>query len=408
MPDGNAPDQVWGEVLGPDGSTRGSVQLWHNAAKERYDGSFQGFAEAGRYLIFIQAGQPGNPAKTTPPAVVQIFYAGASWLGLPILENPPALALPSNGQAMEVEDENGGEWRIHLTRGQRVVIESSEVSARRDVALELTGSGGDVLATADQWGVGFGEAIRGWEAPVDGFYRVKATFAAGSGTANCRVRAYVQYEAGDVNQTLATQQTIAFNPPANHPSGGVGLLLAATSTSGLPVRFELRSGPGILVGSNLTASGGGVIAIRAYQDGDASWDSAVPVERTIVIIAGTADSYETWAQGIFGADYATRGAAAHDADGDGQSNMAEWLAKTDPSDAADRFELASTLRDVAGFHLRWFAREGVEYRVCWSHDFLTWTEFANSRVTGAGAEVSHTDSAARDAGKFYRVEIVQP
>ena len=124
------------------------------------------------------------------------------------------------------------------------------------------------------------------------------------------------------------------------------------------------------------------------------------MERAITITAAPTETYDSWAQQTFGADYATHGSPDQDADGDGQSNHAEWLAKTDPLSAADKFKVATTTRDANGFKLRWLARTGVNYRVTWSNDLTCWTELPNTRVTGTGAEVERTDVSATGSRKF--------
>jgi hypothetical protein len=406
MPDGNAPVSVWGEILGPDGSTRGSVQLWRNVAKDRYEGSFRGFGEAGRYLIFLQAGTPGDPATTTPPAVVQVHYASSPDSGAPASSGLPVLTLPTDGQAMEVESLSGGEWCLNLTRGQRIVIEAREVTARHDVNMTLLGSGGQILASADQWGAGFGESIKGWEAPADGAYLVRANFAQGEGTGACQVRAYISYDSGTATGVELAAQTLSFAPPASRLLSEGALELAASASSGLAVRFEVVSGPATMNGQTLTPTGPGAVVLRAHQDGNGSWESAEPVERTIMMMAAEAESYASWAQRVFGADHATRGSPQQDADADGQSNEAEWMAKTDPQNAGDRFKVSASHRDAGGMHISWQAREGVNYRIMVSTDLLSWVELPNSRVSGTGAEVKRIDPDPPSRCKFYRVEVI--
>ncbi len=119
-----------------------------------------------------------------------------------------------------------------------------------------------------------------------------------------------------------------------------------------------------------------------------------------------AGSYETWAQSVFGSDSSTHGGPQQDADGDGQANVVEWLAKTNPRSAADKFEISVVTHDVSGFKLRWLARAGVHYRVTHSADLITWSELPNSRRTGAGVEVEIVDPAIGANGIFYRVETV--
>jgi hypothetical protein len=309
---------------------------------------------------------------------------------------------------MDVESDAGGEWRLPLLRGQRVTVEAREVSTGRDVGIQLLGNNGQVLAAADVWGNGFGEIIDGWEAPVDGTYLVRASFASGSGAAECKVRAFIKREAGADSLVPLSGQNITFSPPATSPLNGGPLSLLATATSGLPVRFEVVSGPASLSGHAITPTAVGDVIIRALQDGDATWESAEPIERTMTITATAVETYEAWAQQIFGANYATKGGASHDADGDGQTNQVEWQAKTHPLNAADRFKIATGTHTASGFKIRWQARAGVNYCVMTTTNLTTWTELPNSRVTGSGGEAEVTDLSPTAGGRFYRVEIVQP
>ena len=407
MPDGTPPADVWCEVLGPNGSQRGGSDLWRNLGKDCYEGTFSAFTEPGRYWIFVHAGTKDNPSRTTPPAVVIVDYAVTPASGGPVTDNLPSQALPLDGRTMDVESEAGGQWKLPLLRGQRVVVEASEASSSRDVSLQLVGGSG-VLASTDVWGAGFGEKIDGWEAPADGTYVVRTSFATGGGAATCKVRAYVKYDAGADHLITLPSQTITFNPPAAHSSSSGPLALTASASSGRTVRFEIVSGLAVLNGNSLAATQAGSVVVRALQDGSDALDSAVPVERTIAITGIAAETYESWAQSTFGSDYASKGGPIQDADGDGQTNEAEWLAKTHPLDAADVFEIATATHNTTGFKLRWLAREGVNYRITCTSDLTTWVELPNSRVTGAGIEVEYADPAVTAPGKFYRVEVVQP
>lgn len=408
MPDGAPPESVWYEVLGPDGISCGTGNLWHNATKSRYEGAFTGFTSPGTYFVFVQAGTKDNPSRTTQPAVITVNYNAAVDQVAPVTAGLPAIALPLDGRMMDVETDAGGEWRVALTRGQRLVIEAREVSTGRDVSLQLLGAGGQVLETADVWGPGFGENLTSVEVPVGGYYIVRANFSPGSGSAECKVRAFIQRDAGPDGLVVLPAQSLTFDVPMEHSLNSGPLELGATASSGLPVRFEILSGPATLTGASLTASGAGIVLVRALQDGNSSWDSADPVELSLRITSSGVDSYETWAQETFGSDYAARGGPTQDADGDGQANAAEWLAKTDPRNAADQLRIGLASKDGNGFRLRWLARNGVNYRVTWSTDLVNWSELSNSRVSGNGNEVEHTTPVIAGVGRFYRVEVVQP
>lgn len=409
MPDGGTPQRVWGDVIGPDGSKRGAVELWKNATKDRYEGVFKKFSEPGIYLVFVRGGTEGDPSRSTPAAVIQVFYAGSSRAGAPATVALPRLKMPLDGSLMGVESLEGGNWRIDLERGQRVLLEALEVSPNRDVTLQIIGENSQILAEANRWGEGFGEAINGWEVPADGSYIVKAMFVGegGSGKAVCKVRASIKYDAlANDPGTPLIQQTITFPAVANRLLAQGSLKLSATATSKLPVAFELVSGPAKLQGTTLVPTGVGKVMVRALQDGSNKYDSAEPVLRTLDVTAGTIETYETWARRVFGSKYDSVGGAAQDADGDGQSNEAEWRAKTDPNLAADFLRILSAAVTNDAFTLRWFGKAGVRYRVLTSSDLKTWSAVASPDLNGQDAEMEFVDSISKTAQRFYRVEVV--
>lgn len=78
-------------------------------------------------------------------------------------------------------------------------------------------------------------------------------------------------------------QSITFAPLADQPLGAAPFNLTATAGSGLPVTFELVSGPASLAGSTLTVSGLGDVTVRASQAGDATYSAADSVERSFTV-----------------------------------------------------------------------------------------------------------------------------
>jgi hypothetical protein len=102
-------------------------------------------------------------------------------------------------------------------------------------------------------------------------------------------------QAGNSNYASATalltftvakaQQTLAFNPPSSVTLGDAPLVLLSSATSGLPVAFTLISGPATLTGSTITTTGAGSVVIRATQTGDANYNAATPIDRTITVAA---------------------------------------------------------------------------------------------------------------------------
>lgn len=82
-------------------------------------------------------------------------------------------------------------------------------------------------------------------------------------------------------------QTISFDPIADQLCGDT-LLLSASSSSGLPVSFEVTSGSerALLNAGALIFVGVGEVTLRAVQQGDMTYGAAVPVARTFNVAKG--------------------------------------------------------------------------------------------------------------------------
>ena len=94
---------------------------------------------------------------------------------------------------------------------------------------------------------------------------------------------------GSANGTLIikTAQTISFAGfPPQPLTGSIGL--AATASSGLPVSFSVRSGPGSISGStNLTFTTPGTVIVLATQAGDDTYGAAPDVTNRVYVYAVT-------------------------------------------------------------------------------------------------------------------------
>ncbi len=81
-----------------------------------------------------------------------------------------------------------------------------------------------------------------------------------------------------------SSQTISFNLPVKiHQVNGQweSFPLAGVCSSGLPLTYEVLSGPATITDGVLQLSGAGVVVVRASQIGDSSYDPAVSVDRTV-------------------------------------------------------------------------------------------------------------------------------
>jgi len=153
-----------------------------------------------------------------------------------------------------------------------------------DIKLELLDATGSVIASAD---------------PADspdatltatvaaGTYYLRLTPAGTGDPLSSSPTGYTSY--GSIGQyalggTVATgAQTITFAAPADRTYGDAAFALVAAASSGLPVSFELVSGPATLSGTTLAITGAGTVTVRAVQPGNDVFSTASPVERSFTV-----------------------------------------------------------------------------------------------------------------------------
>jgi hypothetical protein len=95
--------------------------------------------------------------------------------------------------------------------------------------------------------------------------------------------------------------------------------------------------------------------------------------------------------------------ASHDFDGDGMTNLEEYLAGTDPTSSSSLLAILSVEEVPAGILLRWSSVSGRNYRVQVSEDLQIWNNMGDViTATGSTAESTHFTS---DLRWFYRVVL---
>jgi hypothetical protein len=143
-----------------------------------------------------------------------------------------------------------------------------------------------------------------------------------------------------------------------------------------------------------------------YPDGGTSILAMLPTPAALNTVPnpdsdndGMPDSWEN-ANGLAAGSSAD---AALDADHDGMTNLQEYLAGTDPQDAASRFTNAIT-RDGGVPSVRFTARAGRGYTVQYSNTLGSWSKLADVAPQAVTAEVAVADpSAVGQMKRFYRI-----
>jgi hypothetical protein len=86
-----------------------------------------------------------------------------------------------------------------------------------------------------------------------------------------------EYASSIVYQTCLVakaDQTISFSTIPAKTFGDASFPVSATASTGLPVQFQVSSGPATISGSKLTIEGAGAIVVRAYQPGNSNYNLA--------------------------------------------------------------------------------------------------------------------------------------
>ena len=138
--------------------------------------------------------------------------------------------------------------------------------------------------------------------------------------------------------------------------------------------FAVVSGPANLSGNQLTLTGVGVVTVRATQPGNASYETALAVERSFRVT----ETLAHWRTGSFSeselADTAISGPNA-DPDGDSLSNLLEYALGLNPKNAntTGRPEISAVAGEWVYTYTRPADRTDVSYAVELSTNLTDWT-----------------------------------
>ncbi|MGE4490372.1 MAG: hypothetical protein AB7E95_12600, partial [Kiritimatiellales bacterium] len=110
----------------------------------------------------------------------------------------------------------------------------------------------------------------------------------------------------------------------------------------------------------------------------------------------------TWEIEFFGG--ATNAVADTDSDGDGFSNLQEYISGFNPTSSASFFQLTDSTTGTNGFIVSWIAVSGRVYSVNWTTNLLS--NFQSLETNILSPQSSWTDTVHNsEADGFYRVDV---
>jgi hypothetical protein len=196
------------------------------------------------------------------------------------------------------------------------------------------------------------------------------------------------------------------------------IVLADPALSGMD-SFELK--PLSPATYTLTPTINGVLATVRSIDGAPASGGSFPVAgftsttrgRVIqaeLAILPSADDYDSWAAGIFGAGH-PNGARTADPDGDGSSNEREFAAGTNPNNAESVLRILAVSLGSDQATVGWLSVSNRSYVIEAANDPSGPWFNIGAQVPGSALQTSTEASITRnpaDPGKFYRVRVVTP
>ena len=104
---------------------------------------------------------------------------------------------------------------------------------------------------------------------------------------------------------------------------------------------------------------------------------------------------------------AANAAPTADPDGDGMNNLAEYIAGTNPTNAASVFKLLSPTNSSSGAAVRWLSVAGKSYQVFSRTNLVSGSWQSNgTAVTATGTNTQYLDASGTNGVRFYRVQVL--
>ena len=205
----------------------------------------------------------------------------------------------------------------------------------------------------------------------------------------------------------------------------IGVASSNLPTSGATFMI---TGDGLTLGAPTFNANLGGLGLNFISMGISIASNATPGLRTFIVQQGTNFAYaggylkirpavldynfdgldDAFQRTYFPLFTAANAAPTADPDGDGMNNLAEYIAGTNPTNAASVFKLLSPTNSPGGTAVRWLSVAGKSYQVLSRTNLLTGSWGSNGPVvTATGTNTQYLDAGGTNGVRFYRVQVFQ-
>jgi hypothetical protein len=188
-------------------------------------------------------------------------------------------------------------------------------------------------------------------------------------------------------------QFITFAALAGKTYGDPPFNVTATASSGLPVSFQIQSGPATLSGNTVTITGGGNVVVVATQAGDGNYNPAPDAQQSFTVARATATIVVDGYTGIYDGN-------AHGATGSATGIHGE--------DLTNLLNLGASFTDAPGGTAHWSFAGDTNYEpangdavitINKATPVITWSNPADI-IYGTGLGATQLNATANVAGSF--------
>jgi len=184
--------------------------------------------------------------------------------------------------------------------------------------------------------------------------------------------------------------------------------LTATASSGLPVDYEILSGPAVLDEGYMTFTATGVVVIIAHQQGNSNWLAAAATTNVFAVLpvidSNTNGIPDEWEIEYFGSLEVSSGTS--DYDEDGVSDIHEYIADTDPTDSSDYLSVTADNPNAPKLTgLKWVSASNRTYRVEYAPSAMgAFTIIVSNIVATPPLNTMPLENTVDDQG-FFRIGV---